>query len=274
MLSDSFGIVYSGRKPTLTTYTCADGKLKQSLIAPTEYENLLVIVRLTFDFDKGILPSLQKNQESAMGFIACPECTQSISDGIDVCPYCGSPPLKNLAPSVTLQPQIDLDSGQPALPPFFAVSLLKLVVLSTFTLGIYNIYWFWRNWNRIRASGEPSIMPIWRAIFLVIFCYPCFYRIRMAGLSRGIAPAPPVGVLAVCYILATISWRLPGALWLMTFLNVIFLLPIQSYVNRINAAESPGHDPNSRFGVWNWIATVVGGFLFILAIIGSFLPSQ
>jgi hypothetical protein len=45
-------------------------------------------------------------------------------------------------------------------------------------------------------------------------------------------------------------------------------------VNRINALASPGHDPNSRFGVWNWIAVIAGGLLLILAVIGSVLPTQ
>jgi hypothetical protein len=181
---------------------------------------------------------------------------------------------KDLAQATTPQAQIVIGSSQPLQPPFFAVSLLKLAVLSTCTFGVYEIYWFWRNWNRIRTHGEVNISPFWRAFFLVIYCYPCLVRIKQAGLSRGIAPAPPFGVLAICYVLAKISWRLPGAFGLIVFLSVIPLLPVQAYVNRINAAALPGHDPNSRFGVWNWIATVVGGILFMLAIIGSFMPNQ
>jgi hypothetical protein len=209
-----------------------------------------------------------------MGFLYCPECAQSVSDAIDECPRCGTPLPKNTAPAATLQAQIVSDSSQPVQPPFFAVSLLKLVVLSTCTFGIYEIYWFWRNWNRIRVNGEPGITPSLRAVFLIFYCYPCFIRIKLAGISRGVIPAPPIGILAICYILTTLSWRLPRALDLISFLSVAFLLPIQSYVNRINAAALPGHDPNSRFGVWNWIATVAGGTLLILAIIGSFLPNQ
>jgi hypothetical protein len=42
-----------------------------------------------------------------------------------------------------------------------------------------------------------------------------------------------------------------------------FLLPVQAYVNRINQASAPDHDPNSRFDAWNWVAVVVGGPLLI-----------
>jgi hypothetical protein len=209
-----------------------------------------------------------------MGFIFCPKCAQSVDDAMDECPYCGTPRPKDTSPVIPQQTLIALETNQPAQPPFFAVSLLKLAVLSTCTFGFYEVYWFWRNWNRIRASGEPRITPSLRAFFLIIFCYSCFVRIKKAGVSRGITPAPPIGILAICYILSAISWKLPGPLSLIAFLSVVFLLPIQSYVNRINAADMPGHDPNSRFGAWNWIATAAGSILLISAVIGSFLPNS
>jgi len=207
-----------------------------------------------------------------MGALYCPTCSQCVTNQIDQCPNCGAPLPKDTAPDATPQAEIPLDDGQAVRPPFFAVSLLKLVVLSTCTFGLYEIYWFWRNWNRIRVRGESEITPSLRALFLIFYCYPCFIRIRLAGISRGVIPAPPIGFLAICYILTTFSWRLPEPLWLICFLKVAFLLPIQSYVNRINSQASPGHDPNSRFGIWNWIAVVGGGLLFILVVIGSFLP--
>ena len=147
-------------------------------------------------------------------------------------------------------------------------------MLSTCTFGLYEFYWFWRNWNRIRVSGEPDITPSLRTFFLLLYCYPCFIRIKLTGIKHGVIPTPPIGILAIFYLLMGFSWKLPEPLWLVSFLRVAFLLPIQSSVNRINAVVLPGHDPNSRFGVWNWMAVVAGGLLFILAVIGSFLPKQ
>ena len=206
--------------------------------------------------------------------IYCPKCSQCFDNATDQCPNCGMPLPDDSATAATPQAEIVLESTPPPQAVFFAVSLLKLVVLSTCTLGVYQIYWFWRNWNRIRVSGAPGITPSLRAFFLLFYCYPCFLRIKRAGKSRGIVPAPPIGILAICFLLTTLSGNLPGLHCLIAFLSVAFLLPIQSYVNRINASASPGHDPNSRFGVWNWIAVIVGGLLLILAAIGSVLPKQ
>ena len=209
-----------------------------------------------------------------MGSIDCPNCAQSVSDAMDECPWCGTTLPENTAPATTPQTGIVFDSSRPVQTPFFAVSMLKLAVLSTCTCGLYELYWFWRNWNRIRVNGEPEITPSLRAFFGIFYCYPCFIRIKLAGISRGVIPAPSIGILAICYVLTALSSALPRPLFLISFLSVFFLLPIQSYVNRINALVSPSHDPNSRFGAWNGIAVLVGGMLFIFAVIGSFLPKQ
>lgn len=209
-----------------------------------------------------------------MELVYCSKCSQGVTVAVDQCPHCGTPLPKNEAPTAVSQAEVVLDGSQPAQTPFFAVSLSKLVLLSTFTLGLYDFYWFWRNWNRIRARGEPRITPSLRALFVLFYCYPCFIRIKLAGVSRGVTPAPPIDILAICYLLLGFAWKLPGPLWLICFLKIAFLLPIQSYVNRINAIASPGHDPNSRFGVWNWIAIVVGGILLVLVLIGTFLPKH
>jgi hypothetical protein len=209
-----------------------------------------------------------------MGLVGCPNCAQNISEAVNQCPYCGASLPNDALPATTPEDPIDPVIKRPAQPPFFAVSLLKLVVLSTCTFGLYNIYWFWRNWNRIRVSSESEITPSLRAFFTILYCYPCFIRIKVAGINRGVIPAPPMGILAICYILTALSWKLPGPLWLLCFFNITFLLPIQSYVNRINKAALPGHDPNSRFSVSNWIAVFVGGLLLILTLIGTFLPNQ
>jgi hypothetical protein len=217
---------------------------------------------------------LKNDPENAMGIIHCPICAQSVSEELDECSHCGTPLPKDTAPAAMPQAEIVFSGDKPVQPPFFAVSLLKLVVLSTCTFGLYELYWFWRNWNLIRVSGESEITPSLRTFFLLFYCYPCFIRIKLTGISRDVIPAPPIGILAICYLLIGFSWKLPEPLWLICFLKVAFLLPIQSYVNRINTAVLPGHDPNSRFSVWNWIAVIVGGLLLILAVIGSLLPKQ
>jgi hypothetical protein len=159
-------------------------------------------------------------------------------------------------------------------PPLFAVSLLKLTVMSLCTGGIYEIYWFYRNWKLIGEREKSNIYPFWRAFFRVIFCYSCFARIRDIGKTTGLAKPLPAGGLATGWIVVTISWKLPDPYWWITYLAVAFLLPVQAHVNAINKIAAPEHDPNARFTVWNWLAIVAGGSLLVLAIIGMFVGQE
>ncbi|MEY4561160.1 MAG: hypothetical protein RLZZ618_437, partial [Pseudomonadota bacterium] len=157
-------------------------------------------------------------------------------------------------------------------PAFFAVSVAKLVVLSMCTMGMYQVYWFYKNWEHIRLRDQPGIWSFPRAFFGVIFCYSCFSHIRKYGLKTGVTPALPAGVLAVAWILTTFVWKLPDPFWLLGFASVLWVVPVQTYVNQINTAVAPEHDPNRRFTGWNWFGVVVGGGLLVLMLIGTFMP--
>ena len=61
---------------------------------------------------------------------------------------------------------------------FFPCSLLKLSVRSFCTLGLYHIYWFYKNWQDVKWRTREDITPAARSIFSIFFCYGLFKRIR------------------------------------------------------------------------------------------------
>jgi hypothetical protein len=74
--------------------------------------------------------------------------------------------------------------------------------------------------------------------------------------------------LAIAWIAVSLTWRLPEPYYLIAFLASILLIPVQRHVNRINALTAPGHDQNTRFSAWNWLAVVVGGLFIALIMLG------
>jgi hypothetical protein len=151
---------------------------------------------------------------------------------------------------------------------FFAVSPVKLVALSFCTLGLYEIYWFYKHWVLIRERSEPHIIPWARALFGIFWCYGCFEFIRKEEQQLGIEPVLPAGPLAFAWIAASLTWRLPEPYFLFGFLGPLVLVPVQRHINRINALVAPAHDKNARFGVLNWLALVVGGIFLGLVLLG------
>ena len=75
-------------------------------------------------------------------------------------------------------------------------------------------------------------------------------------------------------IVFTLAVKLPDPYWLVSFVAVFFMLPVQACANRVNTAAAPSHDPNSRFSAWNWVGVVLGGAFFALVAIGLSVPNQ
>jgi hypothetical protein len=88
---------------------------------------------------------------------------------------------------------------------FFAVSPVKLVVLSVCTLGLYQIYWFYKHWVLIKRRSEPLIIPWARAFFGFFWCYSCFEFIRNDERRLGVEPTLPSGPLAIGWIAVSLS---------------------------------------------------------------------
>ena len=162
---------------------------------------------------------------------------------------------------------------QSTVPLFFPVSITKLLVLSICTLGLYEIYWFYKNWQLVKRRENSNINPALRSLFGVLFCYSLFRRVGEQVESHN-NKSIPAGLLAAGWIVLTLLWKLPDPYWLLTFLAVFFMVPVQQAVNSINSQAARGHDQNRRFGGWNIAAVIIGGLILALAIIGTFLPPE
>jgi hypothetical protein len=165
-----------------------------------------------------------------------------------------------------------IPSASDSKPIYFPVSLTKFVVMHFCTLGAYQFYWFYENWKLIREREQSEASPFWRTCFAFIYCYALFEKIRSSAASLKIGQSISVQVLASGWILLSVLLILPDPYWLVTYLSILFLLPVQQAANRINESLVPGHDRNERFTAWNKVAVVIGGVLFIVSVIAIFLP--
>ncbi len=157
-------------------------------------------------------------------------------------------------------------------PMYFPVSLTKFVVMHFCTLGLYQAYWFYENWRLIQEREQSEASPFWRTAFAFIYCYPLFEKIRSSAASLKIDQSISVQALASGWILFSLLWMLPDPYGLVAFLSILFLLPVQQVANRINESLVSRHDRNEQFTAWNKVAVVIGGVLFILTVIGTFVP--
>jgi len=155
---------------------------------------------------------------------------------------------------------------------FFTTSTLKLILMSICTFGIYELYWFYKNWVLIKERTEQNIMPFWRAFFAPLWAYSCFKHIKTVAGERNIQESLSIGLLAFVYFILQALWRLPDPFWLISFFSIALLIPANNVALEINKHLDTEFKNNEKFTGWNWVGLVLGGLLFVLSIIGAFLP--
>jgi hypothetical protein len=157
-------------------------------------------------------------------------------------------------------------------PLFFTASTLKLVLMSVLTLGLYELYWFYRNWVLIKARTGQDLMPFWRAFFAPIWSYYCFKHIETTAAENN-APAPPsAGLLACGYFILQALWRLPDPYWLISALSFVPIAMANTTAIAINRKLAKDAPENDKFSGWNWACMVAGGLVLVLAVVGMLLP--
>lgn len=154
---------------------------------------------------------------------------------------------------------------------FYVVSKLKFAVLYLATLGLYEVYWFYRHWHQYRRYHGEALWPVPRAIFSIIFAYPLFRRFerRNAAASDPVrwSPGGFAGLYILLYLVSNFAeLGVPGddtigllVAFVAMILALVLLQGIQDIVNR--AVGDPDASANRRFSAAN-IAWIAVGLLF------------
>ena len=156
---------------------------------------------------------------------------------------------------------------------YFPVSVLKFIGMSVVTFGLYELYWFYRNWRFVGELGGREVSPLARAFFAPLFYYALLDDIdsRRPHASALKAWSP---VLALAYIAVHFAERLPEPYLLAAFLTFLPLLPA---VMAINALNDPGRSDlvkNSRWMPRHLPLAFVGVFILHTALASiNLLPS-
>ncbi len=206
-----------------------------------------------------------------MAVKSCPGCGKQVSVSAPSCIYCGrlsdsplfQPPTGTPEPAVTRRARSIAGAEF-----YFPVAIHKLIVMSVVTFGLYQIYWFYKQWKFMEASGEPGVRPLLRAIFSPLTCYGLFRRIREDATSAGIPLVWSATALAVLYILLNVSFRLPSPYFLICYTQALALVPVQRTVHELNAAADPSVGIDGGYSDANILGIIIGGGIMALIIFG------
>ena len=156
---------------------------------------------------------------------------------------------------------------------YFSTSSLKLFIMSICTFGLYELYWCYKNWVHIKEKKKLEIMPFWRTFFAPLWLYSLMTHLQDEINDTKIPIVLHAGLLAALYFIMQLLLRLPDPYWLICYLSFVFLLPANTAILRLNENSATDVKPNDKIQGWNWLAVILGGLLFIIVLIGTFIPA-
>lgn len=205
----------------------------------------------------------------------CSSCGSKIDEGSKFCQKCGAKLAGQSSESKNEKPLSDIE--------YFAISPKRLALFSVLTLGIYEIYWFYKNWQAIKKAEGQKISPFWRAIFAVFFCHSLFKKVLESAKNHAYRGSYSPGWLATAYIFLLVignglsrveSYGVSfNLLWLIIAIaTFIPLMSVQKAIN-FNNGKIKGDDVlKPGFSGGEVLLIVVGVIWFLLVLIGTFLP--
>jgi hypothetical protein len=150
--------------------------------------------------------------------------------------------------------------------PYFPVARQKLIVMSVTTLSMYQIYWFYKNWQRMNARKGSGGSPFWRAVAAPITAHGLFADVRTDAQSRFLTVGWSSAGLAVIYFGLALCCFLDYPWWTIALGSVFALLPVHATMEEVNRRVAPNAPRNDGYSSMDIAIIVLGISLTILGL--------
>ena len=176
-------------------------------------------------------------------------------------------------------------------PTFYVVSRKKLAILYLATLGLYGIYWFYKNWSNYKNCSsdkfnvDRSIWPVARGIFSIFFTHALFREIKAYGRDKEalaewnneMLATQVVLFMIAANVLDRLSARSIGSPYT-DIGSVLIVVPLLGLLlsaqHMINiACGDPDGKSNSRLTNANYVWIALGLIFWVLVILGFISPA-
>ena len=175
----------------------------------------------------------------------------------------------------------DADSSRPV--EYYAVSSVRMFLLSLLSLGIYNIYWGFRQWKAYQETTKDDVNP-YLCGFFINFTAPLLCFKMNKTLKKGkFLPA-----CGIAYFLAYVGililnatdvtnpalYGIMALIWIVCYLIIMtVLLPVQRAVNKYTTEVlKKERDKKAYFG--EVVLTLLGFLMLVLNILAVSVESR
>jgi hypothetical protein len=168
---------------------------------------------------------------------------------------------------------LDINAEESSRTEVYSVNPLLFVILYILSFGLYGVWWMYNAWRFFKEKDSLDVMPAMRAIFSIFFIYSLFESINSflkSSDSELSSKAFSSGLMTAGFIILTFASRLPDPLWIVTFgASLCFMQPINAF-NYALEKSSKYKPRGSAISGGQLAIIVIGGVIWMLALIGMF----
>ena len=147
----------------------------------------------------------------------------------------------------------------------------RFVLLCIMSIGIYQIYWFYKSWKFIKERRKSNISPLWRTFVMPFYTYSLFKNIFALAEDKGYKKQHSPGFLTFVFIVLTIILILPIPYSLISLFSFVPLITVVKAFNYFWQQEKPDLQEKTRFSRGEIALLIIGGIVLILIMIGTFV---
>ncbi len=161
---------------------------------------------------------------------------------------------------------------------FQVVSVFKFTVLYLATIGIYEAYWFYKNWSKYNIRHKLGVWPVARAIFPIFFVHQLLNHINNKITETNTVFNWNPDLLATLWVLiaifnyiydrlpymGVITYYLPIIAFILIGVSYAILLKAQKAINITQ--NDPNGLTNSEFTFANYLWIILGLSLWTISI--------
>ncbi len=146
--------------------------------------------------------------------------------------------------------------------PYYPVSSFKFLVLSLISLGLYFVFWFYKNWEYVKYRERSTILPWGRAVFCTFWYYSLYKSIekdpRFSETSLKVANGSVILILAIMFFIGNLISSIESIYSYIGLLaSIIIALPLVERINTFTRHDNEHYIFNSR---WRPRHIVIGLF--------------
>ena len=153
---------------------------------------------------------------------------------------------------------------------FYVVSPKKFLIMFLGTMGVYGIYWFYKQWDNYKIASGHKIWPAVRAFFSIFFAPILFKNIAAKDINQSEKLTKLVNMAGTLYVFAYVASKAGDRLAAMNigspftiFVNIL-LMPVmcwclyqaQIIANRV--CNDPDGESNDKLTLHNYLWLALG----------------